>query len=209
MFLNSVSKQHLLNDGWKALGEAMDVLQMRVYLEEVADASQFGVLMREQFLTLVGDEAQRQSTMVWMSLQAALLQYGMASKFLFPIGKNPTSIARGKALRDELGVPDDSPLQNRDARNALEHFDERLDRCIEQPNAGILQAVHGNRAEYEFLKPERWIIRRAYIADEDVLVSEGKEVGARVEMPLAPIFQALGNVYETAETLLMTKFRVY
>lgn len=187
----------------------MDFLQMRVYLEEVANASQFGVLMREQFLKLVVDEEQRQSTMVWMSLQAALLQYGMASKFLFPIRKHPTSIARGKALRDELGVPDDSPLQNRDARDALEHFDERLDRCIEQPNSGILQVVHGNRAEYQFLKPERWIIRRAYIADEDVLVTEGKKVGARVEMPLGPIFRSLENVYKTADNLLMTKFRFY
>jgi hypothetical protein len=187
----------------------MEALQMRVYLEEIADASQFGVLMRDQFLNLVADEAQRQTTMVWMSLQAALLQYGMVSKFLFPIGGSKTAEKRGQDLRAELGVPNDSPIQNRDARNALEHFDERLDRCIEQPQAGILQAVHRDRAEYEYLRPERWIIRRAYIADEDVLVSEGKVVGSRVEMPLRPIFDALAAVYKTADDLLMTKYRLY
>jgi hypothetical protein len=34
---------------------------------------------------------------------------------------------RGKKLRHSFGLTEDSPLYNRDLRNAWEHFDERLD----------------------------------------------------------------------------------
>lgn len=35
--------------------------------------------------------------------------------------------ARGKKLRERFGIQEGSPLQSRELRNALEHFDERLD----------------------------------------------------------------------------------
>lgn len=186
----------------------MEVLQKRIYLVEIADSAQFGVLMREQFLEMVGAHQTRQSTHVWMSLQAALLSYGTVSKFLFPVNQGRIAQARGEALRKELGILDTSPLKNRDARNAVEHFDERLDRCLESPQAGILQAVFANRADYAFLNPDRWIVRRAYIANEDIFVTEGKQVGSRVEMPLTEIFRELELVYAVADDLLMTKYRL-
>lgn len=187
----------------------MEVLQKRVYLVEIADSAQFGVLMRKQFLEMVGAPQTRQSTHVWMSLQAALLSYGTVSKFLFPVDRGRVAQARGEALRKELGILDTSPLKNRDARNAIEHFDERLDRCLENPEAGILQSVFSNRADYAFLNPDRWIVRRAYITDEDIFVTEGKKIGLRVEMPLSEIFRELELVYAAADELLMTKYRVH
>lgn len=45
---------------------------------------------------------------------------------------------RGPALRKVLGVSDDSPLKNRAVRDAIEHFDERLDRRLSSPDRNIV-----------------------------------------------------------------------
>ena len=188
----------------------MQPMQMLVYLQEVSTAADMGVALRNNFLRLIADVKERQNTTVWLMLQAALLHYGMVSKFIFPVvhaGK--TAMDRGASLRAELGILDASPLNNRDARNALEHFDERIDQCIERPKAGILQMVFDDRAGYEFLAADRWVVRRAYIVDEDVFVTEGPRGQGRVEMPLSEIFSELEKIAKHAEHRLDGKFRMY
>jgi len=187
----------------------MEVLQMRVYLVEIAESAHFAVLMRKRFLEMMEHPENRQLTSVWMTLQAALISYGSVSRFLFPPKNEATAKMRGEQLRLELDVSVNSPLKNRDARNAVEHFDERLDRCLERPDAGIMQMVFQNRSSYEYLNPDRWIVRRAYIVDEDIFITEGKTVGSRVEMPLGEIFAELDRVHAITEELLMTKYRMY
>lgn len=44
--------------------------------------------------------------------------------------KRTFSLARAKAVRKALNVTDDSILKNRQVRNAVEHFDERMDTHI-------------------------------------------------------------------------------
>ena len=48
------------------------------------------------------------------------------------------SAARAASLRKELDVEDVSPLKNRALRNALEHFDERLDAFLLTDAVGLL-----------------------------------------------------------------------
>lgn len=48
------------------------------------------------------------------------------------------SEVRGPALREALGVSNNSPLKNRAVRDAIEHFDERLDRRLSSPNRNII-----------------------------------------------------------------------
>jgi len=43
---------------------------------------------------------------------------------------------RGEKLRGIFGITDDSPLCNRDLRNAWEHFDEKLDTYLISSDAG-------------------------------------------------------------------------
>lgn len=50
---------------------------------------------------------------------------------------------RGPALRKVLGVSDDSPLKNRAVRDAIEHFDERLDRRLSSPDRNIVLNSQG------------------------------------------------------------------
>jgi hypothetical protein len=68
------------------------------------------------------------------------------SRFFWPASapkKEPEALRelraqRGERLRAAFSVTDDSPLANRDLRNAWEHFDERLDLYQLQVDGGIL-----------------------------------------------------------------------
>lgn len=155
----------------------MTPIAKRVFLEEICNAAQLGTLMRAQFLNFVRNEETKQRVDVWLFLQGALTQLGIVSKFLFPVSRaGKTALDRGAILREELEVPAESAINNRDARDSLEHFDERLDAIVQRKDAGILQIVVDRREGYEFFNPERWVFRRLYIVEEDVLVIQNGSV---------------------------------
>lgn len=61
-------------------------------------------------------------------LQDALSHCSAISRFFWPPrNAGPVAAYRGVELRRIYDVGDQSPLHNRDLRNALEHFDERID----------------------------------------------------------------------------------
>lgn len=65
-------------------------------------------------------------------LHDALNHCASLSRYFWPApSKNRSmrsfAVARGSALRDSFFVDDESPLSDRNLRNSLEHFDERLD----------------------------------------------------------------------------------
>jgi len=65
----------------------------------------------------------------WFALDAALGALGNISKIFWPTGHAKRyTVARCAHLRREYGIADDSMLRSRKARDAMEHFDERLDR---------------------------------------------------------------------------------
>jgi hypothetical protein len=64
--------------------------------------------------------------LLWYQLQNLLTAAANISKVLWGAGGKLDEERR--PVRESLGVPDDSPLQNTDLRNHFEHFDERLDR---------------------------------------------------------------------------------
>lgn len=61
-------------------------------------------------------------------LQNILHQFGCISRYFFPARAAAIHTARALQLREAFEVTDDSPLADRELRNALEHFDERLDK---------------------------------------------------------------------------------
>lgn len=68
-----------------------------------------------------------------------IVQRGSAiSRFLWPSGNPPKAIhkKRGDFLRSTLVVSDQSPIKNRSLRNALVHFDERLDKYLRHHPVG-------------------------------------------------------------------------
>jgi hypothetical protein len=61
-------------------------------------------------------------------LQNMVLQSAALSRYFWPIRKGHET--RAGQLREAFAMDETSPLFNRDLRNALEHFDERLDHYV-------------------------------------------------------------------------------
>ena len=78
------------------------------------------------------------SSVIAATLQEALVHSASLSRFFWPSPRDRTgvAIARGGKLRSTFGLKDDSPLQNRGLRDALEHFDERLDEFLLEEHVG-------------------------------------------------------------------------
>jgi hypothetical protein len=71
-------------------------------------------------------------------LQNLVLQGAAISRYFWPVRKDQMHILRSEALRQAFAITEASPLFSRDLRNALEHFDERLDRYL---TAGVVGYV--------------------------------------------------------------------
>jgi len=65
-----------------------------------------------------------------------VLQSAALSRYFWPVRKGHE--ARGQQLRETFVIDESSPLHNRDLRNALEHFDERLDKYVELEVVGCI-----------------------------------------------------------------------
>ena len=64
------------------------------------------------------------------AIHEALGHAAALSRFFWPVRANRLTKARGQRLREAFQVSDESPLQARGLRNALEHYDERLDEFL-------------------------------------------------------------------------------
>lgn len=67
-------------------------------------------------------------------LQNIIVQAAALSRYFWPVRQGHE--ARAKQLRAAFDVADDNPLKNRDLRNEIEHFDERLDAYLSEEIAG-------------------------------------------------------------------------
>jgi hypothetical protein len=82
-------------------------------------------------------EGQDQATVV-ATAHEALSHVAALSRYFWPAREKPLHLARAKKLREALGIDDSSPLADRGLRNALEHFDERLDTFLLQDLVGYM-----------------------------------------------------------------------
>ena len=80
-------------------------------------------------------------------LQNMVVQAGALSRYFWPVCAKYRP--RGKALRDCFAMTEDSALFNRDLRNAIEHFDERIDSYFSREAVGCLFP------EYVGARPEK------------------------------------------------------
>ncbi|MGE0234649.1 hypothetical protein [Methylocystis sp.] len=77
------------------------------------------------------------SSQAMAALQEALTHAAALARFFWPMkSKNKVTAARGKRLREAFALDDKSALADRELRNALEHFDERLDDYLVQDEVG-------------------------------------------------------------------------
>ena len=164
--------------------------QMFVYTEEVYIHAQLALSHYTTFQNIINDPAARQSREAWMFLQSFLSHFGMVSKLLYaPSSRRKISSDRARSLRTHLETDIHSALNDRNARNAVEHLDERMDNWLEASDKGILEGVFEAKDKCDFLDKEKWIVRRVYLIEEAVFITE-EDDGPR-EMPLQPIVDEL------------------
>lgn len=119
-------------------------------------------------------------------LQNVVMQAAALSRYFWPVRN--AHAERGTELRRALRVGDDSPLRSRDLRNAIEHFDERLDAFLAGGLVGhILPEYVGPLVESRDVPVHLF---RAYYLDVGVF----ELLGRRYEMN--PIAIEVGRVHE-------------
>jgi hypothetical protein len=121
-------------------------------------------------------------------IQVIALQAAAVSRYLWPVRKEKLHQARGARLRDGLGVLESSALKNRDLRNQLEHFDERLDGFCQTLSAGQILPTYVGPSGSDPEVPT--FLFRAYYTDVAVFEILGK----RFEM--VPILDAIDELHD-------------
>ena len=92
---------------------------------------------------------------VWCSIQSILVAAANVSKILWPVGKS--YMARGKRLRELLGVDDRNLLSDRTLRNHFEHYDERIEDWFDNNNSAVYMD-----SRIDPFEPTPWSLPRLY-----------------------------------------------
>lgn len=172
--------------------------QLFIYTEETYIHAQLALSNYVTFRNVVADEKSRQHREAWMFLQSLLSHFGMVSKLLYaPSSRSSISKERAKKLSHHLETDESSALNDRNARNAVEHLDERMDNWLSQEDKGILECVFPDRKAYQYLSKDYWVVRRIYLIDEDVFITQEKD-GPK-EMQLQPIIKELNRILAVCE----------
>lgn len=74
----------------------------------------------------IEDVEQLPTKLILNELQNMIVHAGALSRYFWPVRAEHKD--RGKLLCNYFSMTEDSPLFNRDLRNAIEHFDERIDK---------------------------------------------------------------------------------
>ncbi|WP_019624492.1 hypothetical protein [Thioalkalivibrio thiocyanoxidans] len=82
----------------------------------------------------IADVEHLPTKLILNELQNMIVHAGALSRYFWPV--RPDHKPRGKLLSKYFAMAEDSPLFNRDLRNAIEHFDERIDRYFSQGAVG-------------------------------------------------------------------------
>lgn len=83
-----------------------------------------------------GSDESPDHAMLLTHLQNVVVQGGSLSRYFWP--SSGSYEARGAQLREAFAMRDDSPLRERGLRNAMEHFDERLDDYLRTDVVGVV-----------------------------------------------------------------------
>jgi hypothetical protein len=174
-------------------------------VEEVLVQTNLAVEAYNRLREIVANADTRQRREVWAFVQSVLSHTAMISKYMMPSSNSPLSAARADELKALLVVDNASPVFSRNARNNVEHLDERLDLWIEAGDQRMLECVFVSRDEYDFLnRPEgeerTWFTKRVYLVDEDTFMSEGRNGLEKID--LAELLAEVRRIMQVAERFL-------
>jgi len=123
------------------------------------------------------------------SVQNIICQAAMLSKFFWPVGKDSIRKKRGQALREAYQILESNCLKSRDVRNYIEHFDEKLDKYLNQFITGTIIPLYvGPRINLEAKH-----IFRGYYTDAEAFTILG------IEYPIIPIVEEVERIHKILE----------
>lgn len=149
----------------------------------------------DEFNKLINHPEYKQTRYVWFALNSFLSHSAMVSKYLYP--PNKLNFERGIKLREILELVESSELISREARNNIEHFDERIDNWARLDTNCILEIVLENRKAYEFIKGKKKRIKRLLLKEELIFISENKN-SSQLELELNPVHKELLKINKKA-----------
>jgi hypothetical protein len=123
-------------------------------------------------------------------VQNILLHGAALSRYFWPVRKGHDD--RAVHLRRSLEVRDDSPLRSRGLRNAVEHFDERLDHYLEAPIVGAIVPNYFGPTPTDDGVPLH--LFRAYFVDTGVFQLLDQRVNVE------PVAQEIWRIWEELES---------
>jgi hypothetical protein len=115
------------------------------YIRSIGVAAQKGAEEFENYRTRIRskDEVLR----AIHDLQTALTHAAIVSRFFWPASRDLLTVTRAARLRLGYNLNDSDPLADRALRNAIEHFDERLDKFLARsPTGPIVDMVIGDHS---------------------------------------------------------------
>lgn len=122
-------------------------------------------------------------------LQNIIVNGAALSRYFWPVRKGHEE--RAAHLREALTITDDNPLYSRELRNAIEHFDERLDKYLSSGIVGVVIPEYVGPKPYDDGVPGHFF--RAFFTDIGVF----RLLEADHEME--PIVDEIIRVYELLE----------
>jgi hypothetical protein len=180
--------------------------QIHIYTEETYIHTQLALSNYQTFRNIIDNHESRQSREAWMFLQSFLSHFGMVSKLLYAPSGSQRAKDRAQELRNHLKTDETSALNNRDARNAVEHLDERMDNWLNASasHKGILEGVFEDEQAFAFLYSfDSWIVRRVFVLAESLFITEGKDGPKKME--IQPLIEELSRLYDLCHEKLKTE----
>jgi hypothetical protein len=151
-----------------------------------------------QLRAALADPETRQTRIVWFHLTGFLSHAEMISKYLSPINPSGVKQARMNALRSKLSVDDSLDILPRNARDNVEHFDERIDNWVGQEGQTILEIVLDDRSAYQYLRADQKRLKRVLLEKEMIFISENRD-GSKLELRLHPLAKETLRIADEAE----------
>ena len=167
-------------------------------MQEIAMHGLAAEIDYKNLLQSLANQDTRQTRIVWSYLTSFLAHAAMISKYLSPINPRGLTKERMVLLREKLHIEDDSDVLPRDARDNVEHFDERIDNWVGDNVDEILEIVLDGRHGYNYLQADASRVKRILLQDEMIFISEKRD-GGKFELSLQPLFKEVKRIGNEAE----------
>lgn len=176
----------------------MNDYELTWYMQEISMHGLGAEIDFKHFLQAVKNEETRQTRTVWFHLTSFLSHAAMISKLVSPISPRGVKIERMNLLQEALNIENNSEILPRNARDNVEHFDERIDNWIGADSSTLLEVVFPNRTGYDFMNVDEKRVKRILLLDELIFISETRNAD-KFELKLQPLFDEVKRIGDEAE----------